>query len=220
MDPGGASRCSRCWPSLLAWWAMRQSLPQLDGSSRPRNSLPRPPSSATRAASRSSPRDSRADLAFATGFAHAQDRFSRWISRGASPPASCRSCSAPSALGAGHAHAPLRLPRRRAPRDRGGARRRARVIEAYTRGVNAGLASLAQRVPGNTCCCAPAACVDAGGFGAGGALDVVAAAVQHADAVSVDRRRLERAAAARRRRGARTRAHHLRLRRTFRVGYA
>src|SRR4249920_773943 len=59
----------------LLWWAMRQSLPQIEGTA----------SAATLSAEASIERDargipvitaaSRTDLAFATGYAHAQDRF-------------------------------------------------------------------------------------------------------------------------------------------------
>ena len=141
---------------------------------------------------------SRTDLAYATGYAHAQDRFfqmdlSRRLAAG-----ELSELFGAVALKTGHAaraasvFAPSRAAssKRRRPSERA-------VVEAYARGVNAGLQVAATRGPGNTCCCAPQPRdVAAGRFGAGGALDVVAAAVRHARATSSTRRRLERAAAA------------------------
>jgi penicillin amidase len=129
----------------LAWWAMRQSLPQLDGAadapalaaaaSIERDAAGRPVITAA----------SREDLAFATGYAHAQDRFfqmdlSRRLAAG----------ELSEVFGAAALETDTRSRRfgfravaRRvieaAPVDE-----RA-VVEAYTRGVNAGLHSLRAR---------------------------------------------------------------------------
>jgi penicillin amidase len=129
----------------LAWRAMRQSLPQLDGTSNASGLL----------AEATIERDARGvpvitaatrtDLAYATGFAHAQDRFFQMdLSR---------------RLAAGElselfgAVAVKQDRRTRRFGFRSVARRvieaapeaERSVIEAYTRGVNAGLASLAAR---------------------------------------------------------------------------
>lgn len=129
----------------LAWWAMRQSLPQLDGraaapglaleASIERDAAGRPVITAT----------SRTDLAYATGYAHAQDRFfqmdlSRRLAAG----------ELAELFGA----VALKLDTRT---RRFGFRAVARrvieatppqelaVVDAYTRGVNAGLQSLHAR---------------------------------------------------------------------------
>jgi penicillin amidase len=129
----------------LAWWALRQSLPQLDGgadvvsltaaASIERDTAGRPVITAA----------SRTDLAFATGYAHAQDRFfqmdlSRRLAAG----------ELSEVFGAVALKTDIRSRRfgfravaRRvieaAPADE-----RA-VIEAYARGANAGLHSLRAR---------------------------------------------------------------------------
>ncbi|MEJ0085424.1 MAG: penicillin acylase family protein [Pseudomonadota bacterium] len=129
----------------LAWWAMRQSLPQLDGradapeltaeTSIERDAAGRPVITAA----------SRTDLAFATGYVHAQDRFfqmdlSRRLAAG----------ELSEVFGAVALNTDTRSRRfgfravaqrvvERAPADE-----RA-VIEAYARGVNAGLHSLRAR---------------------------------------------------------------------------
>jgi penicillin amidase len=129
----------------LLWWAMRQSLPQIEGTA----------SAATLSAEASIERDargipvitaaSRTDLAFATGYAHAQDRFfqmdlSRRLAAGEL-----------SELFGAVALKQDRRTRRfgfRAVAHRVieavPAAERA-IVEAYTHGVNAGLASLAAR---------------------------------------------------------------------------
>ena len=163
----------------------------------------------------------RADLAYATGYAHAQDRFfqmdlSRRLAGG-------RTLGTVRRRGAedGPAHAPLRLSRGRAARDRSARREAERaVIEAYARGVNAGLASLrapalgipaaarAAREPG--CPRIPCWwCTRCGGS---------CSTARLRD--ELDRRRLERAAAKGSDARGRARAHHLRLRRPLGLGYA
>jgi len=127
------------------WWAMRQSLPQIEGEA----SLPGLAAEATiERDTRGIPvitAASRTDLAFATGYAHAQDRFfqmdlSRRLASGEL-----------SELFGAVALKTDRRTRRfgfRAVAQRvieaSPATERA-IIEAYTRGVNAGLASLAAR---------------------------------------------------------------------------
>ena len=129
----------------LAWWAMRQSLPQLDGvvsapalsaeATIDRDAAGRPVITAA----------SRTDLAFATGYAHAQDRYfqmdlSRRLAAG----------ELSELFGAIALETDIRSRRfgfravarqviETAPADE-----RA-VIEAYARGVNAGLHSLHAR---------------------------------------------------------------------------
>ena len=79
---------------------------------------------------------------------------SRWICRAGSRPASCRSCSA--RWRSSRTRRTRRFGFRAVARrviEAAPAEERA-IIEAYTRGVNAGLASLATRARGNTCCCA------------------------------------------------------------------
>jgi len=129
----------------LAWWAMRQSLPQLDGradapalaaeASIERDAAGRPVITAA----------SRTDLAFATGYAHAQDRFfqmdlSRRLAAG----------ELSELFGALALKSDIRS---RRFGFRGVARRvieaapapERTVVEAYARGVNAGLHSLRTR---------------------------------------------------------------------------
>jgi penicillin amidase len=128
-----------------AWWAMRHSLPQIDGraaapalsaeASIERDAAGRPAITAA----------SRTDLAFATGYAHAQDRFfqmdlSRRLAAGEL-----------SELFGGAALTTDARSRRfgfravaRRVIEAAPARERA-VIEAYTRGANAGLHSLRAR---------------------------------------------------------------------------
>jgi penicillin amidase len=128
-----------------AWWAMRQSLPQLDGeaiasslsaaATIERDAAGRPVISAA----------SRADLAFATGYAHAQDRFfqmdlSRRLAAG----------ELSELFGAIALKTDIRSRRfgfravarkviEATPADE------RRVVESYARGVNAGLHSLQAR---------------------------------------------------------------------------
>jgi len=129
----------------LAWWAMRQSLPRLDGEF----------SAATLTAGVTIERDARgtpvltagtrADLGFALGFAHAQDRFFQMdLSR--------RFAAGELAEIFGAAALPqdertrrfgFRAVARRVIEVTPEAERA--VIEAYARGVNAGLASLDAR---------------------------------------------------------------------------
>ncbi len=129
----------------LAWWAMRQSLPQIDGSAAA-------PGLAAEALIERDARGipvitaaSRADLAYATGYAHGQDRFfqmdlSRRLAAGEL-----------SELFGGVAIKADRRTRRFGFRDV--ARRvieaappaERELIEAYSRGVNAGLAGLGAR---------------------------------------------------------------------------
>lgn len=129
----------------LAWWAMRQSLPKIDGR------LEAPGLSAEASIERDARgiptinASTRADLAFATGFAHAQDRFfqmdlSRRLAAGE--------------LSELFGEVALKTDRRT---RRFGFRAVARrvvaaappgerdIIAAYARGVNAGLASLEAR---------------------------------------------------------------------------
>jgi penicillin G amidase len=129
----------------LAWWAMRQSLPQLDGqASAPglaaevsieRDAAGRPVITAA----------SRTDLAFATGYAHAQDRFfqmdlSRRLAAG----------ELSEIFGAIALKTDIRSRRfgfravARRVTEATPAQELA-VIEAYARGVNAGLRSLRAR---------------------------------------------------------------------------
>ena len=129
----------------LAWWAMRQSLPRIDGAA----------SAPGLAAEASIERDargipvitarSRTDLAYATGFAHAQDRFFQMDLARRLAAGELSELFGPVALkqDTRTRRFAFRAVARRvieaAPPDQ-----RA-VIEAYTRGVNAGLASLASR---------------------------------------------------------------------------
>ncbi|MEO8061469.1 MAG: penicillin acylase family protein [Pseudomonadota bacterium] len=129
----------------LAWWALRQSLPQLDGradapslgaqASIERDANGRPVIAAA----------SRNDLAFATGYAHAQDRFfqmdlSRRLAAG----------ELSEVFGAIALQTDTRSRRfgfravARRVIETAPAGERA-VVEAYTRGVNAGLHSLRAR---------------------------------------------------------------------------
>ena len=119
-----------------------------------RRSAPRPPSSATRAASRSSPPPSRTDLAFATGL---RARAGPLLPDGpVAAPGGGRVVGAVWRGGArsrtGARGASVSAPSRGGSSKRRPADERA-VIEAYARGVNAGLAA-SRRGPGNTCCCA------------------------------------------------------------------
>jgi penicillin amidase len=128
-----------------AWWAMRQSLPQVEGSAE----------AASLAAAATIERDargipvitanSRSDLAYATGYAHAQDRFfqmdlSRRLAAGELAelfgPVAVRQDTRTRRYA-------FRAVARRVI-EAAPAEERA-VIEAYARGVNAGLASLAAR---------------------------------------------------------------------------
>jgi penicillin amidase len=129
----------------LAWWAMRQSLPRIDGAA----------SAPGLAAEASIERDargipvitarSRTDLAYATGFAHAQDRFFQMDLARRLAAGELSELFGPVALkqDTRTRRFAFRAVARRvieaAPPDQ-----RA-VIEAYTRGANAGLASLASR---------------------------------------------------------------------------
>jgi penicillin amidase len=129
----------------LAWWAMRQSLPQIEGS------IDAPGLAATATLERDArgipviSAASRADLAFATGYAHAQDRFfqmdlSRRLAAGE--------------LAELFGEVALKTDRQK---RRFGFRAVARrvveaadpaqrsLIESYSRGVNAGLAGLKSR---------------------------------------------------------------------------
>jgi penicillin amidase len=129
----------------LAWWALRQSLPQLDGradapalaadATIERDAAGRPVISAT----------SRTDLAFATGYAHAQDRFfqmdlSRRLAAGELSevfgPVALKTDIRSRRFG-------FRAVARRVI-EAAPAQERA-AVEAYTRGVNAGLHSLRAR---------------------------------------------------------------------------
>ena len=120
------------------------------------DSAPRPPSSAMLVASRSSPPPRAPISPTPPGYAHAQDRFfqmdlSRRLAAG-----ELSELFGERGAQTGPAHAALRLSRGGAPRHRSNARRTsARVVEAYARGVNAGLTAPRERAPGNTCCCAP-----------------------------------------------------------------
>jgi penicillin G amidase len=129
----------------IAWWAMRQSLPQLDGTA----------NAPTLRAEATIERDARgipvitastrADLAFATGYAHGQDRFfqmdlSRRLAAGElSELFGSVAVSQDQRTRRFGFRAVARRVVEAAPGDE-----RA-VIEAYTRGVNAGVASLAAR---------------------------------------------------------------------------
>ena len=128
-----------------AWWAMRRSLPQIDGHVRAdgltatasieRDARGMPVISAR----------TRADLAFATGYAHAQDRFfqmdlSRRLAAGELSelfgPVALKQDTRARRFGF---RAVARRVLEAAP-----AEERA-VIESYARGVNAGLADLGSR---------------------------------------------------------------------------
>ena len=129
----------------LGWWAMRRSLPPIDGmASAPglatkatieRDAAGRPVITAS----------SRADLAYALGFAHAQDRFfqmdlSRRFAAG-------ELSEVFGAVAVGHDTKVRRFgfgPAAHAVVEASSPDERA-VIDAYARGVNAGLAGLASR---------------------------------------------------------------------------
>jgi penicillin G amidase len=128
-----------------AWWAMRQSLPQLDGTA----NVPTLRAEATiERDARGVPvitASTRADLAFATGYAHGQDRFfqmdlSRRLAAGELSElfgsVAVRQDQRTRRFG-------FREVARRVVEAAPGDERA--VIEAYTRGVNAGVASLAAR---------------------------------------------------------------------------
>ncbi len=124
---------------------------------------------------------SRADLAFATGFAHAQDRFFQMDLSRRFAAGELSELFGEAALEQDIRVRRFGFPRRGAPRDRGGARRRT----CRRRGLHARRECRA-REPRDASLGIPAvarqpARMDAGRFGAGGALDVVATAVQHAD---------------------------------------
>jgi penicillin amidase len=129
----------------VAWWAMRQSLPQIAGSA----SAPGLVAQATiERDARGIPvinATTRADLAYATGYAHAQDRFfqmdlSRRLAAG-----ELSELFGEVALGTdrqkrrfGFRAVARRVMEATPAADRG-------IVEAYARGVNAGLASLKSR---------------------------------------------------------------------------
>ena len=203
-----------------AWWALHRSLPPLDGKF----------AAASLGAEATIERDargipvitarSRADAAFATGFAHAQDRFfqmdlSRRFAAG----------ELSELFGARGARRTTSRVRRFGFRTV--ARRvieatpaeELAVNEAYARGVNAGLASLATRpweylllrarprewLPEDSVL----------------VVHSMWWQLQYSTLTGeIDRRRLERAAAGRRRRRRGARAHHLRLRGPLGVGHA
>ena len=76
MDLDRSSSVCAVLAFLLAWWAMRQSLPPLDGAVQCAGArAPKQRSSATRAASRSSPPPRAPISPTRSGFAHGQDRF-------------------------------------------------------------------------------------------------------------------------------------------------
>jgi penicillin G amidase len=128
-----------------AWWAMRQSLPQLDGrlvapalvaeATIERDAAGRPVITAA----------SRTDLAFATGFVHAQDRFfqmdlARRLAAGELAELFGAVAVDQDSRARRFAFRPVaRRIVEAAPADERAA------VEAYTRGVNAGLQSLAAR---------------------------------------------------------------------------
>jgi penicillin amidase len=129
----------------LAWWAMRQSLPQLAGT------LPAPGLAAEATIERDArgipviSAATRADLAYATGFAHAQDRFfqmdlSRRLAAG-----ELSELFGEVALGTDRQKRRFgfRAVARRVMENTPAAERA--IAEAYARGVNQGLASLAGR---------------------------------------------------------------------------
>jgi penicillin amidase len=134
-----------------AWWALDRSLPTIDGN------FPEAGLSAEASIERDArgipviTGRTRADVAFATGFAHSQDRFFqipvvRWRRRRTRFPVRPRR--------AGYVvrrfgfRAVARRVIETAPADE-----RA-VSEAHARGANAG-SPASRRDPGNTCCCAP-----------------------------------------------------------------
>jgi penicillin amidase len=130
---------------LLGWWAMRRSLPPLDGA------VPAPGLSAAATLERDAAgrpvitAASRADLAYALGFAHAQDRYfqmdlSRRFAAG-------ELSELFGAVAIGHDTRVRRFGFARAAHavvEASSADERA-VIDAYARGVNAGLAGLDSR---------------------------------------------------------------------------
>ena len=162
---------------------------------------------------------SRADLAFATGFAHAQDRYfqmdlSRRLAGG-------ELSELFGAVALEHDTRARRFGFRAVARRvvAGAARRgarRARSLCARRERRARGPRRAAVGIPGAA---RAAARLERGGFGAGRALDVVAAAVRRPD-------RRDRPPPPRARRGRdgdagrRARAHRVRLRRPFRLGHA
>src|SRR4051794_17909431 len=60
---------------VLGWWAMRRSLPPLDGTARAPGLVARATIARDKNGRPNIVAASRADLAYALGFAHAQDRF-------------------------------------------------------------------------------------------------------------------------------------------------
>ena len=178
----------------------------------------KPPSSAMRAASRSSPPPRAPISPSPPATRTARTASSRWICRAAWRRANCRSCSARSRVKQDRRtrrfgfRAVARRVIEAAPADE-----RA-IIEAYARGVNAGLAQPARAALGIPAAARRAARLAAGRFGAGRALDVVAAAIRH---VSATRSTAAGSSAPRPRRSdaaARACAHRLRLRRPLATG--
>jgi penicillin G amidase len=130
---------------LAGWWAMRRSLPAIDGTI----AAPGLTSTATierDAAGRPAiTAGSRADLAYALGFAHAQDRFFQMDLSRRFAAGELSEVFGPVALG--HDTRVRRFafgPAARAVIEAASPDERA-VVDAYTRGVNAGLAGLASR---------------------------------------------------------------------------
>ena len=163
----------------LAWWALRQSLPQLDGTA---NAPALGAEAAIERDARGIPVISaatRADLAYALGYAHAQDRFFQMdLSR---------------RLAAGElselfgALAIRQDTRTRRFGFRAVARRviegtpegERAIIDAYTQRRERGARFACGAALGIPAAARAAARLAAGGFGAGGALHVVAVAVRH-----------------------------------------
>src|SRR4051812_45328451 len=130
---------------LGGWWAMHRSLPRIDGS------VPAAALGARATIERDArgipaiTASSRADLAYATGYAHAQDRYFQMdLSRRLAAGELCEMFGAVAVkLDTRTRRFGFRAVARQVVRDLGTDERA--VNEAYTRGVNAGLASLDAR---------------------------------------------------------------------------
>ncbi len=202
-----------------AWWALHRSLPPLDGSFVAAQLARRSHHRARRARHPGHHRASRADAAFATGFAHAQDRFFQMDLSRRFAAGELSELFGGAALE--HDKRVRRFGFRAVARrviETASADERA-VIDAYARGVNAGLASLATRPWEYLLLRArPRAWLPED------SVLVVHSMwwqLQYSTLTGdIDRRRLERAAAAAADSGRGTRAHQLRLRGTLGMGYA